>query len=271
MPSRSFLAALLLAALGSSTAAQAQPAIRAGTAGLRGSVLSVPGDRPVAGAVVAIAELQRSVHTDTAGAFDLAGLAPGSYALTVRKLGFAPLDTRITLVPGRVLEADLELRASIVELEEVAVRAQQPDPTGFGERMRTSSGGQFLPRAALDSVRGRPLHEVLLKRMRGVKVIPYGSTGPRLLASSRGQTSFTQQPRADPADSRSPAACFSQVWVDDTRVYAPGQGQAVPDLQLYDISRLEAVEFYAGPSTTPARYAGTGAICGTLVLWTRRN
>ncbi len=43
----------------------------------------------------------------------------------------------------------------------------------------------------------------------------------------------------------------------------------VPDLSKYDAGGLEAVEFYPGPATTPPEFSGDGAVCGTLLLWTR--
>lgn len=35
------------------------------------------------------------------------------------------------------------------------------------------------------------------------------------------------------------------------------------------VGALKGVEFFAGPGETPAQYSGTGASCGTLLLWTK--
>jgi hypothetical protein len=76
-------------------------------------------------------------------------------------------------------------------------------------------------------------------------------------------------PSADPFDASSPKGCFCQVYVDGIRVFVPNGNTAAPDLSQYDAGTLEAVEYYAGPATTPLEYGGDGAACGTLLLWTR--
>jgi hypothetical protein len=45
---------------------------------------------------------------------------------------------------------------------------------------------------------------------------------------------------------------------------------------LFDVNSLqpdqiEAVEYYAGPSQTPMEYSTLNAVCGVLVIWTRRT
>ena len=61
------------------------------------------------------------------------------------------------------------------------------------------------------------------------------------------------------------------VWQDGLRIYTPGRGGSPPDLNDYPVSQLEAIEIYRGEAETPADLGGTGAGCGTIVLWTRRQ
>ena len=65
--------------------------------------------------------------------------------------------------------------------------------------------------------------------------------------------------------------CAMAVWQDGLRIYTPGRGGSPPDLNDYPVSQLEAIEIYRGEAETPADLGGTGAGCGTIVLWTRRQ
>ena len=164
------------------------------------------------------------------------------------------------------------LEPAAVALDRITVRADsaRPEvPSGLEDRMHFNSNGVFILGAQLDSARGTPLHELLQKRVRGVNVVLYVQTNQHLLATGRGQTSLTQMPKADPRDRKSPSACYSQIWLDGMRIYAPGENQVVPDLGTFDAGSLQAIEFYSGPSSTPAQFGGSGAACGTLLLWTR--
>jgi hypothetical protein len=163
----------------------------------------------------------------------------------VRAIGYRPLDARVTLTAARALVADLEMQqVPPAKLSPVVVRA--------------------------DSARGTPVSDLLRQRASGAKIVEYPKTGAFLLPSKRGFTSISLKlPLADDSDKLSPAACYSQVYVDGVRIYAPRDPSPVPDLSRYDAASLEGLEYYPGPATTPPEYGGTGATCGTVVLWTR--
>jgi hypothetical protein len=221
-----------------------------------------------------LAGTDHAVVSTAGGEFTLAGLPPGRRQLNVHKLGFAPIEAWIDLAPSRTLFVDLELLAtrSLARLDTVRVRAESVHVgtmKGVYERKATSAGGVFILGAELDSARGTLLPMLIAKRVRGTKIITYEANSALLLASGRGITSLTKLPRADPQSPSSPAACYSAIYLDGVRLYSPGDGIPVPDLSRYDIGSLAAVEFYPGPATTPLEYGGTGANCGTLLLWTK--
>ena len=228
----------------------------------------MPGDRPVAGAVVTLLEAKRNATTTDKGEYDFPGLTPGKYSVSVRKLGFTPLVAQLDIVAGKFTEADLELEVMKVQmLERVTVAEKMLAMNGFDERRRTNAGGTFLTSHFLDSVRGKPLQEILADRVPGVRMVHYGRTGQYLLATSRGVSSFHLVPKADPTDPSSPTGCFSQIYVDGVRIYAPGSNQPVPDLNQFSPRDLQAAEYYPGPATTPVQYSGSYAVCGTLLIW----
>lgn len=65
-------------------------------------------------------------------------------------------------------------------------------------------------------------------------------------------------------------ACYAQVWVDGRLVNRERPTEPF-DLNTYAPEQLEAVEWYASPSQTPAQYSSLNSPCGVLVLWTRRS
>ena len=65
----------------------------------------------------------RAVTTRSDGSYILSGLAPATYDVSARKIGFAPQRKQVQLPIGATLLVDLPLQAGAVELEAVAVEA----------------------------------------------------------------------------------------------------------------------------------------------------
>jgi hypothetical protein len=268
-------AALGLASIATATGAQQPATISAPRGSIVGvAALEVDG-RPIAGARVQLTASDREVDTDSLGEFRFADVAPGRHTLVVRKLGFLPVQSRVLVTAGESAELRFRLLSSAQLLADVVVRGDSSRNVFALARAQRHAGGSgtLILRGELDSARGVSVTDLLARRVSGTRLIRYGRTGATLLASSRGPSEMTPPaPSADPADPRSPRACYAQVIVDGVRLWAPGVTRdAVPDLSTYDASRLEAVEFYAGPSSTPVEYGGTGAQCGTILLWLRSS
>jgi hypothetical protein len=65
-------------------------------------------------------------------------------------------------------------------------------------------------------------------------------------------------------------ACYAQVWVDG-RLMNRQRPTEPFDVNDFQPERLEAVEWYASPSQTPAQYSSLNSPCGVMVLWTKRT
>jgi iron complex outermembrane receptor protein len=188
---RPLIAPALLVACAAPVAAVAQ---RAPTT-LAGRVAD-PGGAPVAGARVQLVELGRGVTTGDDGAYRFSAVAPGTYTVSVSRIGRAPEARRVTLGPGaRTL--DVTLRAALVQLAPVqvtagtaATRAQDsPQPVAVleGAELRTAQG------AAL----GETLEQVpgvrSLSMTTGIgKPVIRGMTHYRVVTLDNGQRSETQ-------------------------------------------------------------------------------
>ncbi len=54
-------------------------------------------------------------------------------------------------------------------------------------------------------------------------------------------------------------------------MYLGRDGEPLYTLNELLVMQIEAIEFYAGPSETPAKYNNLNANCGVLVVHTRRD
>jgi Carboxypeptidase regulatory-like domain len=104
---------LLLCSVQVAPAAAQQPAVR-------GTVTSVDTREPLPYSIVALNETIRQ-FTGAGGVFLFSALAPGTYTLSARQIGYAPLDTTLVLRASDTLTLDLRLRHVAIELPPVTV------------------------------------------------------------------------------------------------------------------------------------------------------
>lgn len=129
------MSSLLLAA------AKALLALQASDASIVGSVRDAESGEPIAGAVVALPDIDRAVVSDADGRYTLRAVPAGPQHVNVRRIGYAPRVLH-ALVPGHgALEIDVALRAAPVRLAAVEVRrpiavrgAEGDDSVGFPDR-----------------------------------------------------------------------------------------------------------------------------------------
>jgi hypothetical protein len=128
---------------------------------LRGSIFD-PQQHPIPGAqihiVLQVTGLKRDVMSNASGLYEIAGLAPGAYTLTVDREGFKQAVQAITLEVGQQATLDLHLQVGSSS-ESVTVNA-------VGELLKTedSSVGEVVDRHAVDSLplNGRMLIDLVL-------------------------------------------------------------------------------------------------------------
>lgn len=64
-------------------------------------------------------------------------------------------------------------------------------------------------------------------------------------------------------------ACYAQVYLD-SQLMNPGQPTEPFDVNTLSADQLEAIEWYPGPASTPAKYAKVSSSCGVYVMHSRR-
>jgi len=240
--------------------------------GLSGTVRQEGTKRPLAGVQVLIEGTDRQATTDSAGRFQIAGLAPGYGSALIRLPGYRAVRLLFGLNPGQTLETETSLMAAAVQLDPIVVRAELPAARGLGvegfEERRRMGFGKFIDSTVLRRSEHLRVSDVLRRAEAGFRLInmrnSYGVTS--LYAASTRK--FSLPKAAGPGELVKPGPCWMQVVLDGSVLYSSGSNRPLPDfLHDFDVSALEAIEVYRSGAETPIEFSGPGADCGTIVLW----
>lgn len=243
---------------------------------LRGVVYRDSLKTPVADALVRIPEINRETRANVAGEFRLAAIPAGTWIVTIRRPGLQPVSDSVVVREGRETRRTFVLDQLPQTLDSVIARADRRGLTASMRQLearRASGMGRFLLSEQLRKMENRSLPSVIAA-FSGARQVHY--RGFTFLSTSRGMEVkglgvVDQWPRAIVGDRQSPRGCWVQVYVDGLRMYSVNEGGDVPDLRMWQVMQLEAVEYYRGPAETPQELNALGSPCGTLVLWTRQK
>ncbi len=205
--------------------------------------------RPLAGAAVSLASGPGGTQgigtrvTDPDGRFLFRQVPPGTYRLTVTRIGYRDLRDTLQVGLASDLEMVLPMSVSPIPLEPlVVVTERQVDwvMRDFEARRRTRSG-TFFDRGEIEA-RLPSRFTDLLRMVPGARVVPAGPYG------------YTVRLRGN---------CRPQLWVDGMRLLsAEDMDDILPTMDL------EAVEVYHSASL-PVEFGSNN--CGAIVVWTRRG
>ncbi len=239
------------------------PLAGAQDATLAGRVIRAGSTTPIAGADVRIAPGARRFITDSSGEFRFDAVAAGRVAIHVRRLGFLPESLAVDLPSPVALTIELHEAAqpldtvSVIGRDDLLARGKL---AGFYERKRFGIG-RFLEAKDIETMLYRQMADVLVSRFPGIRAIRISGRPGAFMATSR------LSPRA--LVSGPPQPCYAEVYLDGMVVSAHGPATAPFDVNTINPSEVSAIEFYAGPSQTPAEYNMTGSACGVLLIWTK--
>jgi hypothetical protein len=248
--------ALLLAGLLAPAALSAQAG--ASTGRLRGTITDASTSRPVVGARVIFAATGRFVLSDSLGAFEVQQLPSGVHRFFFQAEGFPRTSVMLAFAPGELMVQRFEMDSSAATIaadtlgprrdiqmlptEEVKADAPRgPRFADFDRRLKTGRG-QYRTREQIEESGARTLTDAV-RGMRGVSVDCPGIQG-----------CFVRMARA-------PNRCMPK-YVVDGRV-DPFFGPFVP------VGDIEGLEVYTGASDVPGEFAGSDAMCGVVVIWTK--
>ena len=92
---------------------------------LRGTVVAAESREPLSFSIVTLHPGFGQRFTDAAGAFAFEGTAAGTYLLSVRQIGYAPLDTQLVMADDTTTRVQIVLHRLAIELPPVTIAASQ--------------------------------------------------------------------------------------------------------------------------------------------------
>jgi len=190
-----------------------------------------------------------SVLTDVRGTFQLFTMDFDTVTISIRRLGFEPIEALLGARNGLWDTVVVQLDASARRLADVSVKSNAPSRAmlamrNFDER-KARGLGTFITREEIVE-RGSSRLSDLMRTKRGVNVVR-GKVRFVAYGSSRG------------------TACIPDIWLDGTR----NRGMELDELPP---STVEMMELYPNISTVPVEFQAFGANtapCGVIVVWTR--
>jgi carboxypeptidase family protein/TonB-dependent receptor-like protein len=218
-------------------------------------------------------------YTDAKGQFRFAGVAEGSYDLSVRLVGYQPWVAHMSLLDGRLYDSDIRLQRLPSILSEVQIEGRMVQvPVRFADvYQRAALGrGKFFTREDIDRL--NPLDvKTLLSTIPGVVTNDRGITFPRCQVGFHGMSIAGGQASA-------PAAAAVQVYIDGTRmthsrkaeVPNPNSGVVLADdydvehaLKIVPPTAIQAIEVYVGVAQIPAEFLEDA--CAVIAIWTKSH
>jgi hypothetical protein len=220
-----------------------------GTATLAGKVVDASGT-PLASARVAVEADNAATTTDNQGNFRLTGLRTGTRTVSVRRIGFASLDTPVDVSSTSSRGVTFTMSHYVAVLDAVRVTAMRQvglQRIGFTDREKTG-GGKFFSPDDIDKRNPMKLNN-LLETVTSLRV---GTTpdGKRYLTGRH-------------------SGCIN-YFVDGMRWFVASRfdPEMSPDSFLSG-AELGAVEVYDELSV-PAEFMGTDR-CAAVVIWTKQK
>ena len=218
-----------------------------GSARLVGKVVDNTG-RPLANARIQLEGTTRATSSRSSGDFALDSLPSGTQSVSVRLLGYGPIEQAVDLTSATPTTVTLKLAEFVPVLEQVRVTAQREkglEDVGFTRRKR-GSAGFFLEEKDIN--KNSLFFSDVMRVAPGIRVQPTGS-GRQYLVNARD-----------------PYGCV-MVWVDGTMWQQMEAGDIDDFVKPHELAAIEVFS----PTNTPSEYTVKGGSCMTILAWTYRR
>ena len=225
---------------------------------IRGTVTDSTDQRPLEGAVVSVIGTNKRVATGANGEYALSDVAPGTIAIRVQMIGYAPGVKRLALAAGDEVSLDFALVLRPIELEELVA-------IGYGtvQRDNLSTAVSTVSAEDISGQANASADAALQGRAPGVQVIQNaGNPGNAISVRVRGSASIdaSNQPLYVVDGVPMLSEDFSQLGLG-------GQGiRAVTGLSPEDIASIDVLKDAAAASIYGSRGSN-----GVVLITTKRG
>jgi len=260
------LYALLLAVLLETSAAIPLPAQRSGIVGTVSDTLGTP----LQGVLVELSGTDFGAITNRTGEFKLTKVKPGTYTVSMRRVGFLALSLTLDIRNGDSMELDFELTPTQVRLAPIVVREEYSSNklkrVGFENRLKSSgiAPSRFITRADIEK-RNPMVLTHLLERQGGrvrncIDALVYIDGAPPMITPDNNANGgpFTRN-----SSIRSAARNENRNNMDYRA------------LEFIPVKEVEGMEIYTSISEIPVEYrpGGNSQVNGkcVILLWTRER
>jgi hypothetical protein len=247
--------------------------------GILAGIVTDSANVAIGGVEVSLPDLSKNTLTNEQGAFALRDVPPGTQRISVRRVGYGPVEAPVAIEAGRTVERHIRLvRATSLDSVVVTEKAVDHQLDDF-EVNKKLGLGHFLTRAELSPQEGRSTGAVLTT-LPGIRVFtmgPYawvGSGHKNVTSLQAGGGGRLQLDRGDQAKRAPLWDCYAVVFVDDQPVFRNQKlGNVMEplfDINSIPIAQIEAIEYYASAAQTPMKYSVLNSQCGVVVIHTLR-
>lgn len=214
---------------------------------------------PVEGAEIFDVGSGWSAKTTATGTVSLVFLPDGGGLVRIRKVGYAPLITKIAISPADTAPITL-LLARVTELPAVVTNDSahhfvSGNLNGFEERARLKFSGYFITDTLLRKSENRTVSNLIRSQFPGIAI--------HLREAAFYSTQFDG------------CILLDGVSINTSGTSSMGgRGAArIPPFNLnsLQIADLQGVEYYPRAGTAPPEFSGTGCGPAILMLWTRER
>jgi hypothetical protein len=241
--------------------------VHAAQTGVVGVVRDAESGEPLAGAVVALTDLDRAVLSDSLGRYAFAAVPPGPQHLTVRRIGYTSRTLHALVPADGQLEINIALRAAPVLLRAVEVR-----PNVSVRGLEGSEDREFPDHGlSIAAVRNHPLlaePDVFLALSGGEVVLrPESPSGIHLRGGASDQTAYLLDgiPVFSPYHAPATFSAWNPDALERVHVSSSASTPALPDALsgvVTAVTRAPGSQFRAqgSVSTTQARFVADGPL-----------
>lgn len=226
---------------------------------VHGTITDSSTHSPVSGAAIRVVGGRQGATSGLDGTYTITGLAPGTYRLIVRRLGYAVATVNVPAATAGVYARDIALMPAPTVLDQVVTTVTGNQTLrSIGNAIGTINADSLVPTTPVTT-----LSDVINARTPGVQVINLGGlTGASPQVYVRGVGSLSQ--------STQPLLYVDGVRVSNSFATAPNNGPGLSggfnDVDPEDIQTIEVVR---GPSA--ATLYGTDAANGVIVITTKHG